>query len=905
MKIDRIEIEEFRRFQRPLVLDGLAPGLNVFVGHNEAGKSTVAAALRAAFLERFKTRAVADLAPWGMSQARPTVTLDFHIGETHYRLCKSFLSRPRCELSEDRGRRRYEGEEAEDMLAQLLGFQFAGKGLSRPEHAGIPGLLWIAQGDSQQVLAAAGHAGPHLREALTRLSGELAASDGDRLFTRISEERAVLLDPRGRSKGGLKAADDARVQAAEVSADLSREKDALDADVDKLASLRSEHGRAEREQAWTGLEEKAREARARMAAAGLAREQVERLTREAAQLAANQTLLADQMARDRDDSQAIERLDAQWKQTREATEGAEHALQAAARQLAENEARALAARARREAARAAFERRDLVEQITRLQDEIERLAGNRREAEGLAQRVQALAAQCAGVALDAGGLQALRQAEQQLAQKLAQQQAMAARLSYRLAPGQQVRIDGQAVSGEGEWPVTSRIEIDIAEVGRLQVEPGGRDLPALAAAIASARQARDGVLARLAVATLAEAEAQWVAHERALGDLALARKELALYAPEGAAALAPRISQAQVRLAQLQARLQALLAAHAEARATAPDGAADSASGSMIASPAAGHTADIAEADAAALAEQEAENGLAHARKALAAAATRADTLRAQAHLLAGQLEPRRAAWHDPLQQNQRLARAQQSLQTEAAATVLAEQLRQARATLAAHRPELAEQDAARFDLSARIAREAHQARHGAILQLQGRLEQAGASGVGERLAEAQAEEERLARRAHELGRRAAALDLLTTLLAQQRQAATLRLQAPLAQRLQHYLPLLFPSGELRLDEAFAPAALARGDTVDTLESLSFGTREQLGVLTRFAYADLLRQAGRPTLIVLDDALVHSDDDRREFMKRALFDAATRHQILMFTCHGESWRDLGVPQRQLSEAVSN
>jgi hypothetical protein len=30
-------------------------------------------------------------------------------------------------------------------------------------------------------------------------------------------------------------------------------------------------------------------------------------------------------------------------------------------------------------------------------------------------------------------------------------------------------------------------------------------------------------------------------------------------------------------------------------------------------------------------------------------------------------------------------------------------------------------------------------------------------------------------------------------------------------------------------------------------------------------------------------------------MKRILFDAAQRHQILLFTCHPERWRDLGAP----------
>ena len=74
-----------------------------------------------------------------------------------------------------------------------------------------------------------------------------------------------------------------------------------------------------------------------------------------------------------------------------------------------------------------------------------------------------------------------------------------------------------------------------------------------------------------------------------------------------------------------------------------------------------------------------------------------------------------------------------------------------------------------------------------------------------------------------------------------------------------------------------------------------------MGVLSRLAYADLLKAAGRPTLVILDDALVHSDAQRLALMKRALFDAAQRHQVLLFTCHPAEWRDMGVPLRALDE----
>lgn len=100
------------------------------------------------------------------------------------------------------------------------------------------------------------------------------------------------------------------------------------------------------------------------------------------------------------------------------------------------------------------------------------------------------------------------------------------------------------------------------------------------------------------------------------------------------------------------------------------------------------------------------------------------------------------------------------------------------------------------------------------------------------------------------------------------------------------------------------PGRFTRGNELGRMTELSFGAREQMGLVSRFAYADLLREAGRPTLIILDDTLVHSDAERLDGMKRILFDAAQRHQILLFTCHPENWQDLGVEPRDLQALKS-
>lgn len=94
MKLRRIALEAFRKFRQPVALEDLDGGLNIIVGPNEAGKSTFVAALRAAFLERYATnKPLADLAPWDMPDARPSVTVDFTHDGHAYSLRKQFLHR--------------------------------------------------------------------------------------------------------------------------------------------------------------------------------------------------------------------------------------------------------------------------------------------------------------------------------------------------------------------------------------------------------------------------------------------------------------------------------------------------------------------------------------------------------------------------------------------------------------------------------------------------------------------------------------------------------------------------------------------------------------------------------------------------------------------------------------------
>ena len=886
MKISRIALEEFRKFRQPLSLDGLQDGLNLFVGPNEAGKSTVAAAIRAAFLERYSTSKVADLAPRGESGARPSVEVAFTHADHAYVLKKQFLSKARCELVVDDGAQRLDGEEAENALAGLLGFEMPGRGHSKPDLAGVPGLLWIRQGDGQNLHEAAGFAGSHLRDALTQLSGELASGDGDRLFERVSAERAALLDARnGRPKGSYKDAEDALARALSERDECGQAMAQLNADVDRLAELRREHERAQAAQPWKDFEAKAVQARARLAALAKEREAFDGLQREQAQAAQTLALLQDQVRRDQQDEADYQALLRDARAAHAHVQAMQEPLARALQQRQSHAAAVEAARRRVARLQALADRRDLDRQLAQLTPEIERLDGALVAATHLIQQGSALRTEAVQLEISDAEIEALRKAGRELGNLQLQQQAVATRLRYRLDAGAQALLDGKAVSGAGEVLLTAAAELDLPGVGRLQIEPGGQDLPALQRELARAESASAALLKRAGVDTLAAAEQRHARYNALQRELEGMRKTLSIHAPRGVDALRTQRDEALARLAQLQERLSKLPPVQ------------ETEDGIRVAD-AYSSTSDDDLPDAV-QALREAEAVAAQAEKAVADAQRALDADTARAQLLEGQAAARGAELQSDERTAQRHARAGRLAEVRSAHDQLELRVREARALLAEHRPELVEQDVQRFEKSAAIERDAQHKRHGDILQLQGKLDQAGAQGLGERLSEAQAACERLQRRRDEFARRAAALDLLQKLLADKRAAATQRLQAPLARRLNHYLALLFPDAALRLDDALLPTALRRGDGEDALDALSFGTREQLGILARFAYADLLQEAGRPTLLLLDDALVHTDDARRDFMKRALFDAATRHQILMFTCHGEAWRDMGVEQRRI------
>jgi uncharacterized protein YhaN len=188
-----------------------------------------------------------------------------------------------------------------------------------------------------------------------------------------------------------------------------------------------------------------------------------------------------------------------------------------------------------------------------------------------------------------------------------------------------------------------------------------------------------------------------------------------------------------------------------------------------------------------------------------------------------------------------------------------------------------------------------------AMERLRARIQALSGGGVDERLASARRRLDEVERECAKYRREVEALELLLGVLQGAERDAKERYLGPLVRRIRPYLEALFPGADLEVDESFRITAIARGAEGEPFERLSEGTREQIAVLARLALAELLADQGRPAVVVLDDALVFSDDRRIEQMFEILARAAAKLQIIVLTCRERVFQGLAAHRLRLEE----
>ena len=127
----------------------------------------------------------------------------------------------------------------------------------------------------------------------------------------------------------------------------------------------------------------------------------------------------------------------------------------------------------------------------------------------------------------------------------------------------------------------------------------------------------------------------------------------------------------------------------------------------------------------------------------------------------------------------------------------------------------------------------------------------------------------------------------------------------PIRNELRTLLSMVLPGAELTLDaDSVLPTGLSRPEGEDSYDQLSGGTQEQIALLVRLAFARLLTKSGTPAPIILDDAIVYTDDDRIERMFNALTQQAGDMQIIVLSCRQKVFRGLGGQTLSIQQATS-
>lgn len=865
MQITSVTLRNVRRFVEPVTISGIGPGLNVLSAPNEAGKSTFFDALQAVFFfsHRSFDKKVKPLVP--RVGGDPEVTVDFLVDGATWRLSKCWsgsASRKSARLWRD-GTLVGQGEEAETRLAALLG---------APGDGGPAGLLWVRQG-LVEMGAEAGEDAAR-RSILESVAGEVEAmTGGQRMKAALAACEEVLgkhLSPKSqkaKAGGGLALA------KAEVE-ELSAEKATLETRVTALADDLDRRRRARRE-----LQE--------LSDPALAEEQAIRLRDAEAALArakeqGNKVELAQVRMRELDGraeglDQKITTLRTALTERAEAEEAVTSARAADAETNAALTAAQTAldhARDGHTQARAAFDTATATARKA-LQAEAARAAQDRRadlkariaRAETLRSGIETLEARIARD-LSPEALRRLTAAEEALTLARHARAATAAAFTLHRDTASQTKVtwNGAPVPDGITQPVPDGATLVIDGLGRLEIAPGagGSDDD-----IQTAEQALARALEQTGQPDMAAARTSATARETLQGELRAAQADLKALAPDGLSALRKALADLPAPVAPdpdlpslpdaeaAETRTREALQTAAEALRTAETLHEDARTKATART----RARDLAEARAT-----RANDALPEAPEdtltTLIADRATLETLRTTAR---AELAALKADAPDLKASETAVTRARSVIDNRQTAT-------------ARLREDLAE-------LNARISVTASEAPEEELAL------------VSERLDGAQA---RLDAIAFEVNVNLRLRDALEAAQSQAREAYV----KPIHAELLPLLRMLWPDADPVIDaETGMITAISRRAVEEEFAVLSGGTREQISLLVRLAFANLLAKRGTPAPVILDDAIVYTDDDRIEQMFDALTRRAETLQVIVLSCRQRAFRALGGQELAITPAA--
>lgn len=889
MKIRSIQLTNFRKFVGTVGVDGITDGVNLLVGQNEVGKSTLLEAINGVIFEKAKsqTERVRSFRHF-VNGTVPEVELAFDLDGTRWTILKRFAGQSGKAVLTSSDHRRFEDEAAELELQRLL--QFASRrGGGEP---GIWGTLWVRQGSS--------FGDPKLDDAGRRtLQGCIEAQvgvvtggeRGRRIPVAIDQALGEILSARG-PRGKFKDAKDRLEEVGGHVDQLAVKRAEIFEYMDTLACQKRE--RKELQVDWSEEAHRCEldEARTRRTAAATKAAEIE-AARNAAKLAEERAARERKAVTER--AKLARELDPIEAEIKGLTTDIDQAV------TYKNETRLLVEACEKRLAELREQTRLSGEQSRRLErirtaatlyTEIAQHEATLAKAVDLQAEVGRLSELIGQVTATDETVSRIEAADTELSGAKAAFNAVATTVTLAIEADalSRVRVDGVPLNAPTmSLAVVAKTLVGVEGIGNIAVEPQIHDRDAILKRLRlaeneirealEAARAENLTAARYALAQRRELERQ----------LADARREIAGLAPrDPSTKLAAGLDARQTRVRELRGRLKTELEALGlSALPTTAEIAKEIA-----------ETHDRAEQLAADIGTAEVA---VEGPKGVLAEATA--TLQEMEQRLAGRcgtLETKQAALAAG-----RAEASDEELSAHAdELTLLATKQQTALTTLENNQGETVEAidvRIKRLEAAGRNHQDALARLNNEITRLTALIEASEGAGVEEALEVARAEQARLEAAVKGYEEETAVLQLLQqTLREAEREAKALYL-APVVSRIEPYLKMLLPGTGLVLGENLSISAIQRNGTAEAFDRLSDGTQEQLAVLTRLAFAELLLAQGRPATVILDDALAFSDDLRIERMFDILLRAGESVQILVLTCRKRLFARLGAPELTIKE----
>jgi uncharacterized protein YhaN len=883
MIIRRVEVQNFRKLVEPTVIENLPDGLVIVVGENEEGKSTLLEAVRSCFFDKHNITGerAQGFQPY-KSALRPEVRVEFEINGQRFKLFKAFCLRPQAELVTPSGR--LADAAAEEELARLLRFtppQRARRESSDHEHEGIFGMFWVEQGKSFIGVSPTTDGRSSIQEALHREVGDvLGGKRGQKILAEVTKLRRELLTPTGRPTGEFARAADRK---SKIQAELATIEDSFrdyGRNLEELERCRARQRRYETERTPERAEDRLREAREAAQKVGALGRTVDQAEAKLAEATVEHNLAATLSEQRSKDVNQVEASKVKLAHLKSAWSTKNGTLAEAHQQAESREKELLKAVERFEQTATAYAVAAAAEKLAQVQANMDNLLRQEREAAQARTKAEKALQAAAAIGVEKRDVSRLKILHDAVTTAQAQLDALATHVRVELQPGVKARMGRTTVVSGVQHRLTETTVIEVTDCARITVVPGG-DIGNPRAEVRRVQDNFERALKELGVSRLTEAEDKLQERQNLLKEAKNYQDLTDAHAPDG-------LDTLQASIAELRGETQRLT----KQAGGKPHPLREAAAALKEAQ---------RERDDADQARKLAEKRGEQARKEQLSAQTdeagcRAsfESEEARLHDLEANLAKNRKANPDSQLQNAVVAAAQKVTTAEQTATA-------ARRLLENANPE-----AVRLELSAaedafnQLQKDLRELSD-RVIRLESELRATGAQGLGERIQQLEADLQSAKAVADAFERRAKTIELLHKVLTEAERAAKETFLRPVTDRVQPYLKLLLPDSELLLSEAMDIAGLRRGGVEEDFAALSLGTREQLAVLTRLAFADLLRENAQPAAVLLDDAIVFADDGRFKRMLHILRKAAERTQIIVFTCHERNYEAAGAPLLRLAE----